>query len=115
MRKLLSLFFILTVHHSSAQQWMEMMNDPTVNYYSVERKFMEWKDSVAQNDHQSLLYRLLHREKIEEQKEFKEEAQEHFYHWAASIKNEIDQQGNRLSPEVRWQELQAGPRPSRPS
>ena len=57
-----------------------------MNYYDVERSFLAWQDSMQQHDRRSFLFRVLHRERMEQEKEFREEAQEYFYHWAAIVK-----------------------------
>lgn len=113
MKKLFLLFLGFSLHFcSSAQQWISMMKDPSINYYEVENKFHEWQDSLQRVDQRSFLFRLLHNEKIKEQNELREEAAEHFYHWAAEIINEIDENGNRLSPEILLQQIQSWRKPN---
>jgi PKD repeat protein/photosystem II stability/assembly factor-like uncharacterized protein len=83
---------------------MKMVNDPSMNYYEVEKAFIQWEDSVKMHGKSSLLYRFFHKQEMEEQKEVNEEAQEQFHHWAYEMRDKIDGQGNRLSQDQLWQQ-----------
>lgn len=100
---LLSLLpFLFIGNITWSQEWMQLIADPSSNYFTAEHAFRQWQDSIEQRSRKKGILNFFNKGKIEEQNEIREEAEERFMHWANERKMNSDENGNPLSTDAIW-------------